>query len=182
MLSSVLGWVGLGPGVSDDPLVPVQSPALWAVLAWVRRQGERSLAGDTPALGSTPTQTGLTIDDPVTAGLTAAAADQGAQQAAPGTSMAALSAPVTINDPVTADLTAAAADQGAEQAAAGTSMAALSAPVTIDDPVTADLTAAAGDKGAEQAAAGTSMAALSAPVTIDVASSRPLWLRRLLCR
>ena len=73
MLSSVLGWVGLGPGVSDDPLVPVQSPALWAVLAWVRRQGERSLAGDTPALGSTPTQNGLTIDDPVTADLTAAA-------------------------------------------------------------------------------------------------------------
>ena len=132
MLSSVLGWVGLGPGVSDDPLVPVQSPALWAVLAWVRRQGERSLAGDTPALGSTPTQTGLTVDDPVTAGLTAAAADQGAQQAAAGTSIAALSAPVTIDDPVTADLTAAAADQGAQQAAAGTSIAALSAPVTID--------------------------------------------------
>ncbi len=96
MLSSVLGWVGLSPGVSDDPLVPVQSPALWAVLSWVRRQGERSLAGDTPALGSTPTQNGLTIDDPVTADLTAAG-DQGAQQAAAGTSMAALSAPVTID-------------------------------------------------------------------------------------
>ena len=74
----------------------------------------------------------VTINDPVTADLTAAAADQGAEQAAAGTSMAALSAPVTIDDPVTADLTAAAGDKGAEQAAAGTSMAALSAPVTID--------------------------------------------------
>ena len=42
LVSSVLAEVGLSPFVSDNPVAPVQSPALWAVLAWVRRQNQQT--------------------------------------------------------------------------------------------------------------------------------------------
>ena len=38
VVSKVLASVGLNPFVSDNPVAPVDSPALWAVMAWTRRQ------------------------------------------------------------------------------------------------------------------------------------------------
>ena len=43
LVSNVLAEVGLSPFVSNNPLAPVDSPALWAVLAWVRRRAEEAL-------------------------------------------------------------------------------------------------------------------------------------------
>ena len=84
VVSSVLEWVGLGPFVSDAPstsnapLTPVQSPVLWAVLGWVRRQYQQTLAGETPVNGTTAVVGGQTVDPAVT-------------------DIAALSAPATLN-------------------------------------------------------------------------------------
>ncbi len=38
VVSKVLASVGLNPFASNNPLAPVDSPALWAVLAWARKQ------------------------------------------------------------------------------------------------------------------------------------------------
>ena len=75
--SSVLDWVGLSPFVSNDPLAPVQSPALWAVLAWARRQNQQTLIDETPPVIKTTTQSGQTVDGVVTdnAGLSALVTD-----------------------------------------------------------------------------------------------------------
>ncbi|WP_457148362.1 peroxidase family protein [Mycobacterium sp. URHB0021] len=40
VVSKVLASVGLSPFASNSPLNPVDSPALWTVLAWVRRRAE----------------------------------------------------------------------------------------------------------------------------------------------
>ena len=76
-VSSVLAWVGLSPFVSGTPLAPVQSPALWAVLAWVRRQNLQMLIDETPTVSTTPAQSGQTVDRVVTdnAGLSALVTD-----------------------------------------------------------------------------------------------------------
>jgi len=74
----------------------LESPALWAVCAWCRRQNEQSPVGDTPTISSTPTQNGQTIDDPV-AGDLSAAGDQGDRQALADTSTMQLSAPATVD-------------------------------------------------------------------------------------
>ena len=42
VVSKVLASVGLSPFASNNPLAPVDSPALWAVLAWVRRRAEEA--------------------------------------------------------------------------------------------------------------------------------------------
>ena len=42
VVSNALALVGLSPFVSNNPLAPVHSPALWAVLAWVRRQNQQT--------------------------------------------------------------------------------------------------------------------------------------------
>ena len=54
VVSSVLAWVGLSPFVSNNPLAPVESPALWAVLAWVRRQNQQTLIDETPTISRPP--------------------------------------------------------------------------------------------------------------------------------
>jgi hypothetical protein len=43
-VSKVLASVGLNPFAADGPVAPVDSPALWAVLAWVRRRAEEAQA------------------------------------------------------------------------------------------------------------------------------------------
>jgi len=58
--------VGLNPFVSNDPLAPVQSPALLAVLAWARRQNQQTLIDETPPVIKTTTQSGQTVDGVVT--------------------------------------------------------------------------------------------------------------------
>ena len=42
VVSKVLASVGLNPFASNNPVAPVDSPALWAVLAWVRRRAEEA--------------------------------------------------------------------------------------------------------------------------------------------
>ena len=42
VVSNVLAEVGLSPFVSDNPLAPVDSPAVLAVLAWARRQNQQT--------------------------------------------------------------------------------------------------------------------------------------------
>ena len=42
VVSNVLAWVGLSPSVSNNPLAPVDSPAVLAVLAWARRQNQQT--------------------------------------------------------------------------------------------------------------------------------------------
>ncbi len=96
VVSNVLAWVALAPLATDSPTAPVESPALWAVCAWCRRQNEKSLIGGTPTNSSTPTQNGQTIDGVVAGDLTAAG-DQGDRQALADTSITALSAPVTVD-------------------------------------------------------------------------------------
>ena len=66
VVSSVLAWVGLSPFVSDTPLAPVDSPALWAVLAWARRQNQQTLIDETPTISTTPAQSSQTVDGVVT--------------------------------------------------------------------------------------------------------------------
>jgi hypothetical protein len=96
VVSNVSAWVGLAPLATDSPTAPVESPALWAVCAWCRRQNEKSLIGDTPTNSSTPTQNSQTIDGLVTGDLNAAG-DQGDRQALADPSITALSAPVTVD-------------------------------------------------------------------------------------
>ena len=95
VVSNVLAWVGLAPPATNSPTAPVESPALWAVCAWCRRQNGQSTLGETPTNSSTPTQNSQTIDGLVTGDLTAAG-DQGDRQALADTSTMALSAPVTV--------------------------------------------------------------------------------------
>jgi hypothetical protein len=42
VVSKVLASVGLNPFASNNPLAPVDSPAMWAVLAWARRRAEEA--------------------------------------------------------------------------------------------------------------------------------------------
>ena len=94
MVSNVLAWVGLAPLSSNAPTAPVESPALWAVCAWCRRQNGRSSLG--PTISSTPIQNSQTIDGLLTGDLTAAG-DQGDRQAVADPSITALSAPLTVD-------------------------------------------------------------------------------------
>jgi hypothetical protein len=45
VISTVLGFVGLGPSMTDSPDAPAQAPLLWSLLAWVRRDIETFLSG-----------------------------------------------------------------------------------------------------------------------------------------
>ena len=63
VVSNVLAGVGMAPLATNSPTAPVQSPALWAVCAWCRRQNEKSLAGE-PAMARTeaaPSPTSLML-------------------------------------------------------------------------------------------------------------------------
>ncbi|BBY82168.1 peptidoglycan DD-metalloendopeptidase family protein [Mycolicibacterium pulveris] len=51
LVSGFLGLIGLGPAATNAPAAPVQSPTLWTLLAWVRRQIEYTLFNGTPTIG-----------------------------------------------------------------------------------------------------------------------------------
>jgi hypothetical protein len=51
VVSTVLGWVGLNPSMTNGPVAPVQTPVLWTLLAWVRREIGQSLSKGTAAAG-----------------------------------------------------------------------------------------------------------------------------------
>src|SRR5215207_4643306 len=52
VVSTLLGWAGLGPSMTASPVAPVQEPMLWTLLAWVRREIEQTLLNLTPAAGA----------------------------------------------------------------------------------------------------------------------------------
>jgi hypothetical protein len=51
VVSTVLGWVGLNPSMTNGPVAPVQTPVLWTLLAWVRSEIGQSLSNGTAAAG-----------------------------------------------------------------------------------------------------------------------------------
>ena len=65
-VSNVLALVGLSPFISDNPVAPVPSPAMWAMVAWVRRQSQQTLIDETPTASQTPAQSSQTVDGVVT--------------------------------------------------------------------------------------------------------------------
>src|SRR4029079_9973219 len=62
-VTGLVAWFGPAPVAPASPTAPVESPALWAVCAWCRRQNEKSLAGE-PAMARTeaaPSQSSLML-------------------------------------------------------------------------------------------------------------------------
>ncbi|MDT5011121.1 MAG: hypothetical protein QOH57_2738, partial [Mycobacterium sp.] len=54
-VSGVLAWAGLTPNADANPTTPVESPTLWALLAWARRQTGQTIT--TQASPTTPDAT-----------------------------------------------------------------------------------------------------------------------------
>ena len=73
IVSAFLGWAGLGPSLNATPDAPVEPPFLWAVLAWVRRQFQRTFFNQTPT--AAPVQTTLPTAGVITGRLDAFDAD-----------------------------------------------------------------------------------------------------------
>jgi Phosphoesterase family len=61
-LSTVLGWAGFGASMTASPETPVQTPALWTLLAFARREIEQTVHR-TPAAAQ-PQASALTVDGP----------------------------------------------------------------------------------------------------------------------
>jgi hypothetical protein len=55
VVSSLLQWAGFAPSMTESPVAPAQTPMLWTVLAWVRREIEQTLIGDNPTVGPAAT-------------------------------------------------------------------------------------------------------------------------------
>jgi hypothetical protein len=47
VVSAVLGWAGLSPSMTNGPVAPAQTPVLWTLLAWVRREIGQTLSKGT---------------------------------------------------------------------------------------------------------------------------------------
>lgn len=63
VLSTVLGWVGFGPSMTTSPETPLQTPVLWTLLAFARREIEQALGGLAPAAQVQQTSA-VTVDGP----------------------------------------------------------------------------------------------------------------------
>ncbi len=74
-VSGLLVWVGLGPSMTTAPVAPVQSVGLWGLLAWVRREVQRTFFNQTPTIGYDPALNSQTLDGVVTGDLDAADPD-----------------------------------------------------------------------------------------------------------
>ena len=68
-VSVLLAWVGLGPLLTDAPVAPVQAPALWGLVEWVRRQGQHTLINKTPTTAYNPAETSQSVDGVITGDL-----------------------------------------------------------------------------------------------------------------
>ena len=106
MVSNVLKSFGLNPFASDTPFAPVEPPALWALLAWVRRPNQQELVEQTPTISKTPAQSSQTVDS-VASGITALS-----------TPVSKVAADVTSSAPATMNVAAAAAAAAAVAAPA----------------------------------------------------------------
>ncbi len=67
--SVLLAWVGLEPLLTDAPVAPVQAPALWGLVEWVRRQGQHTLINKTPTTAYNPAETSQSVDGVITGDL-----------------------------------------------------------------------------------------------------------------
>jgi YVTN family beta-propeller protein/VCBS repeat-containing protein len=61
--SNALAFVGLGSLAGTDPPAPVESPLLWPLLAWVRREYGQTLSGETPERKYGATLTSPTVEE-----------------------------------------------------------------------------------------------------------------------
>jgi len=71
VVSGLLAWVGLGPSMTAVPAAPVQSVGLWGLLAWVRREVQRTFFNQTPTIGYDPALNRQALDGVVTGDLNA---------------------------------------------------------------------------------------------------------------
>ncbi|WP_284234960.1 YVTN family beta-propeller repeat protein [Mycobacterium antarcticum] len=71
VVSGLLAWVGFGPSMTTAPAAPVQSVGLLAVLAWVRREVQRTFFNEAPTIGYDAELNVQTRDGVVTGQLTA---------------------------------------------------------------------------------------------------------------
>ncbi|HJT91311.1 MAG TPA: beta-propeller fold lactonase family protein, partial [Mycobacterium sp.] len=75
LVSGLLAWVGLSPGLSTAPAAPAQAPLLWGLLAWVRREVERTMFNKTPTTAYNPAENSQSVDGVITGDLNAVDAD-----------------------------------------------------------------------------------------------------------
>jgi hypothetical protein len=61
VISSLLGWAGLGPSMTASPVAPIHEPVLWTLLAFARREIE-TLLGFSPTAAQPVAA--LTVDGP----------------------------------------------------------------------------------------------------------------------
>ena len=71
LVSTLLAWVGFSPTLTTAPLAPVQSVGLWGLLAWVRREVQRTFFNQTPTTSYNPVENSQTVDGVVTGDLNA---------------------------------------------------------------------------------------------------------------
>jgi hypothetical protein len=62
VISTLLGWAGLGPSMTASPVAPIQEPTLWTLLAFARREIEQTLLNLSPA--SAQHVAALTVESP----------------------------------------------------------------------------------------------------------------------
>lgn len=70
VVSTVLGRLGPGPSMSTAPAAPAAQPFLWGLLAWVRREIQRTFFNRTPTISYNPVGTTQIVDDRVVTALT----------------------------------------------------------------------------------------------------------------
>ena len=71
LVSGLLAWVGLGPGLTNAPAAPVQPPLLWGLLEWVRRQVQHTFFNRTPTTTYNPFENSYSADGVITGDLRA---------------------------------------------------------------------------------------------------------------
>jgi YVTN family beta-propeller protein len=69
-VSVLLGWLGLGPSMSTAPATPAAQPLLWGLLAWARREIQRTFFNQTPTINYNPVETTHIVDGRVVTALT----------------------------------------------------------------------------------------------------------------
>jgi YVTN family beta-propeller protein len=70
VVSVLLGWLGLGPSMSTAPATPAAQPFLWGLLAWARREIQRTFFNQTPTINYNPVETTHIVDGRVVTALT----------------------------------------------------------------------------------------------------------------
>ncbi|MDZ4265061.1 MAG: beta-propeller fold lactonase family protein [Mycobacterium sp.] len=75
LVSGLLAWVGLSPGLTSAPAVPAEAPLLWGLLEWVRREVRRAFVNQTPTTAYHPAENSQSVGGVVTGDLNAVDAD-----------------------------------------------------------------------------------------------------------